>query len=183
MIDRPASISAKKALLWGLFWMLGGAILGWYFSIVPTSIVDYTWGYTALINYVIYGVVIWVALSLPTLLVMWLAKRCVAVWEVFGRMLFAHIPVTFIMLPAVFGDKVAYSTFMASPFSPQLSWLYTVLMLGYVVAIVAWFYYWSYVSFRKITQFKGVVGVILFSVAIQCSYWLSEYALDVLMKM
>jgi hypothetical protein len=183
LIRRPATITAKNALLWGLFWLLGGAILGWYFSIVPTSIVDYTWGRTALINYVIYGVVIWVALALPTLLVMWFAKGGVAVWEVFGRMLFAHLPITFVMLPAMFGDKVAYSTFMSSPLSPQLSIIYTLLMSIYVVALVAWFFYWSYITFRKITQLKGWLGVLIFSVAIQCSYWMSEYVIKELMKM
>lgn len=183
LIRRPATISAKKALLWGLFWMLVGAILGWYFSIVPTSIVDYTWGRTALINYVIYGVAIWVALSLPTLLVVLFAGRKVVVWELFGRMLFAHIPVTFIMLPAMFGDKVAYSTFMATPLSSQLSTLYIVLMLVYVVAFVVWFFYWGYVAFRQITQFKGWSGVMLYSATIYISYLLSEYAIGELMKM
>ena len=183
LIRRPAAISAKKALLWGLFWMLGGAILGWYFSIVPTSIVGYTWGHTALINYVIYGVTIWVALALPTLLVMWFVKRRVAVWEVFGRMLFAHIPVVFIMLPAMAGDKVAYSTFMVSPLSSQLPIIYVVLMLIYVVALVVWFFYWGYQAFREITQLKGWNGVMLYSVAIYSSYLLSEYAIGELIKM
>lgn len=183
LIRRPAAISAKKALLWGLFWMLGGAILGWYFSIVPTSIVGYTWGHTALINYVIYGVAIWVALALPTLLVMWFVKRRVAVWEVFGRMLFAHIPVVFIMLPAMVGDKVAYSTFMVSPLSSQLPIIYVVLMLIYVVALVVWFFYWGYQAFREITQLKGWNGVMLYSVAIYSSYLLSEYVIGELIKM
>ena len=180
---RPATIPAKKALLWGLFWMLGGAIIGWYFSLVPTSIVDYTWGRTALINYVIYGVAMWVSLSIPTLLITLWLNRGVGVWEVFGRMLYAHIPVTFIMLPAMFGDKVAYSTFMSSPLSSQLSIIYTLLMLIYVVALVAWFFYWSYITFRKITQLKGWLSVLIFSVAIQCSYWMSEYVIEELMKM
>ena len=183
LIRRPATISAKKALLWGLFWMLGGAILGWYCAVVPTSIVEYTWGRTALINYVIYGVTIWVALALPILLVVWFEGRRVVVWELFGRMLFAHIPVTFIMVPAMFGDKVAYSTFMASPLSSQLSTLYIVLMLLYVVAFVMWFFVWGYQAFREITQLKGWNGVMLYSVAIYGSYLLSEYAIGMLMRM
>lgn len=183
LIRRPAIISARKALLWGLFWMLGGAILGWYFSVVPTSVVGYTWGRTALINYVIYGVAIWVALALPILLVVWLVGRKVAAWELFGRILFAHIPVTFVMLPAMFGDKVAYSTFMASPLSSQLSTLYIVLMLLYVVFLVVGFYYWGYQAFREVTQLKGWRSVMLYSVAIYISYTLSEYAIGVLMNM
>lgn len=181
LMCRPATVPAKKALLWGLFWMLVGAILGWYFSVVPTSIVDYTWGSTALVNYVIYGVVMWVSLSIPTLLIVISRNRDVAVWEVCGRMLYAHIPVTFIMLPAMFGDKVDFSIFMSSPFSSQLSLTYSVLMLLYVVALVAWFFYWSYVAFRHLTQLKGWGSVILFVVAIYCSYWMSEYAIGKLM--
>ena len=179
---RPAIIPAKKALLWGLFWMLGGAILGWYFSIVPTSIVGYTWGRTALMNYVIYGVAIWLSLALPTLLVVWFNSRKIAVWKVFGRMLYAHIPVTFIMLPAMFGDKVAYSTFMFSPLSPQLSIPYIVFMLLYVVALVICFFYWGYAAFRHVTQLKGWYSVMLYSIAIYGSYLISEYAIVELMK-
>ena len=163
--------------------MLGGAILGWYFSIVPTSVVGYTWGRTALMNYVVYGVAIWLSLVLPVLCVVWFSGRKVALWEVFGRMLYAHIPVTFIMLPAMFGDKVAYSTFMSSPLSSQLSTLYIVLMLLYVVALVAWFFRWGYAAFGQVTQLKGWYSVMLYSVAIYGSYLLSEFAIVELMKM
>lgn len=162
--------------------MLGGAILGWYFSLVPTSIVGYTWGRTALMNYVVYGVAIWLSLALPTLVVVWFAERKVVVWEVFGRMLYAHIPITFMMLPAMFGDKVAYSTFMSSPLSSQLSTLYIVLMLLYVVALVVWFFYWGYAAFRYLTQLKGWYGVMLYSATIYGSYLLSEFAIGELMK-
>lgn len=179
---RPATISSRKALLWGLFWMLGGAILGWYFSVVPTSIVDYTWGRTALINYVIYGVAMWVSLSIPTLLIALLLNRGVVVWEVCGRMLYAHIPVTFIMLPAMFGDKVSFSIFMSSPFASQLTVTYSVLMTIYVVALVVWFFYWGYAAFRELTQFKRWSGVLLYSGAIYISYMLSEYLIGELMK-
>ena len=180
---RPATISSKKALLWGVFWMLGGAILGWYFSVVPTSIVDYTWGHTALINYVIYGVVIWVALVLPTLLLMWFSERRVAVMELVGRMLYAHIPVTLVMLPAAFGDKVRFSIFMASPFSSQLPTVYSLLMLLYVVVVVVWFFYWGYIAFRQITQFRGWYSVMLYSIAMYGSYLLSDFAIWMLIKM
>ncbi len=162
--------------------MLGGAILGWYFSLVPTSIVGYTWGRTALMNYVVYGVAIWLSLALPTLVVVWFAERKVVVWEVFGRMLYAHIPITFMMLPAMFGDKVAYSTFMSSPLSSQLSTLYIVLMLLYVVALVVWFFYWGYAVFRYLTQLKGWYSVMLYSATIYGSYLLSEFAIGELMK-
>ena len=163
--------------------MLCGAILGWYFSLVPTSIVGYTWGSTALISYVIYGVAIWVALALPTLLIVWFARRDVAAWEVFGRMLFAHMPVTLLMLPAMFGDKVAYSTFMMSPFNAQLSLTYSLLMSLYVVVFVVWYLYWSFVAFRHVTQFRGLRGVMLYGVTVVISYICSEYVIGELMKM
>ena len=183
LIRRPATMSAKNALLWGMFWMLGGAILGWYFTLVPTSLVGYTWGYATLSSHVIYGVAIWVALALPTLLVVWLARCGVAAWEVFGRMLFAHMPVTLLMLPAMFGDKVDYSTFMLSPFNSQLSTAYSAWMSLYVVAILVWYLYWSYVAFRRVTQFKDWRGVIVFGVITTISYLFSEYALGALAKM
>ena len=184
LMRRPASMTAKNALLWGIFWLLSGAILEWYFSLVPTSIVEYTWNSKALlVDYVIYGVAIWVALALPTLLIVWFAGRGVAAWEVFGRMLFAHMPITFIMLPAMFGDEVAFSVFMESPLSSQLSTTYTVLMSLYFVVIVVWYLYWSFVAFRSVTQFKGLRGVILFGATTAISYLLSEYAIGELMKM
>lgn len=183
LIQRPATISAKNALLWGLFWMLAGAILGWYFALVPISIVGYTWGSTALISYVIYGVAIWVALALPTLLIVWFARRDIPAWEVFGRMLFAHIPVTLLMLPAMFGDKVDYSTFMLSPFNSQLSTAYSAWMSLYVVAILVWYLYWSFVAFRRVTQFKDWRGVMMFGAAMALSYICSVYTIGELVKM
>lgn len=179
---RPATIPAKKALLWGLFWMLGGAIIAWYISVVPTSIVGYTWGRAALISYVIYGAAIWVTVALPTLLLSLLHNRKVAVWEVCGRMLYAHIPVTFVIVPAMFSDRVAYSTFMASPLSAQLPTLYVVLMSLYMVLLMVWFIGWSYVAFKHATQFRGAFGVMLFGVAEVVSYMLSHYAIGELMK-
>lgn len=183
LIQRPATISVRNALLWGLFWMLAGAILGWYFALVPTSIVGYTWGSTALISYVIYGVAIWVALALPTLLIVWFARRDIPAWEVFGRMLFAHMPVTLLMLPAMFGDKVAYSTFMISPYNAQLSITYIALMSLFVAAVLVWYLYWSFVAFRRVTQFKGFGGVMMFGAAMALSYICSVYAIGELVKM
>ncbi len=183
LIRRPATMSAKNALLWGMFWMLGGAILGWYISLVPTSIVGYTLDATALISYVIYGVAVWVALALPTLLVVWFARRDVAAWEVFGRMLFAHMPVTLLMLPAMFGDKVAYSIFMSSPLNIQLPTTYIALVSVYVVVVLVWYLYWSFVAFRHVTQFRGWRGVMLFVITVVISYICSEYAIGELRMM
>ena len=153
----------------------------WYFSVVPTSVVGYTWGRTALINYVIYGVAIWVTVALPTLLLSLLQNRDAAVWEVCGRMLYAHIPVTFVMVPAMFGDKVAFSTFMASPLSVQLPMPYVVLMSLYMVVLMVWYLGWSYSAFKHATQFKGWLSVMLFGVAEVASYMLSQYAIGEIM--
>ena len=98
-------------------------------------------------------------------------------------MLFAHMPVTLLMLPAMFGDKVDYSTFMLSPFNSQLSTAYSAWMSLYVVAILVWYLYWSYVAFRRVTQFKDWRGVIVFGVITTISYLFSEYALGALAKM
>ncbi|MBO7235225.1 MAG: hypothetical protein J6V05_01370, partial [Alistipes sp.] len=86
LLRRPAAMSMQNALLWGIFWMLGGAILGWYFSVVPTSIVGYTWGSTSLLSQVIYGVVLWVSLALPMYAAALTLNSRVGVIELSGRM-------------------------------------------------------------------------------------------------
>ena len=177
LLRRPATMSSRDALLWGIFWMLGGAILGWYFSIVPTSIVGYTWGSTSLIYQVIYGVVLWVSLALPMYAVALMLNPKVSVLELSSRILFAHMPICFLMLPAMFGDKIAYSTFMSHPFNAQLSVSYIVLMSILVVVIMAWYLYWSYVAFSSAVK-RGRCGVVvLFGVAMPLSYMLSEQML------
>ena len=180
---RPATIPAKKALLWGLFWMLVGAILAWYFSVVPTSVVGYTWGRTALYKYVIFGVAIWVAVALPTLLLSMFRNRGVVVSELCGRMLYAHIPATFVMVPAMFSDKIAFSTFMASPFGAQLPALYVAIMSIYMLLLMVWYLCWSYMAFKHSTQFSGWISVMLFGIAEAASYILSKYAIVELMNM
>lgn len=177
LLRRPAAMSMQNALLWGIFWMLGGAILGWYFSVVPTSIVGYTWGSTSLLSQVIYGVVLWVSLALPMYAAALMLYSRVGVIELSGRMLFARMPIYLLMLPAMFGDKIAYSTFMSHPFNTQLSLPYIVLMSVLVVVVMVWYLYWSYVAFSSVVKRSGWSVVVLLGVAMLLSYMLSELLL------
>lgn len=178
ILRRPATMSKRNALLWGIFWMLAGAILGWYFSIVPTSVVGYTWGSTALISQVLYGVVMWASLVLPMYVAALVLNSRVGVLELSGRMLFAHMPILFLMLPAMFTDKISYSTFMSNPFNAQLSMPYIVLMTILVVVVMAWYLRWSYVAFSAVVKRSGCGVVALFGVAILLSYMLSGQVLE-----
>lgn len=178
LLRRPATMSKRDALLWGIFWMLAGAILGWYFSIVPTSVVGYTWGSTSLIYQVLYSVVLWVSLVLPMYAAALVFNRRVGLLELSGRMLFAHMPILFLMLPAMFADKIAYSTFMSNPFNAQLSMPYIVLMTILVAVVMAWYLRWSYVAFSAVVKRSGWCVVALFGVAMLLSYMLSAQLLE-----
>lgn len=173
LLRHSATISTTNALLWGVFWMIVGAIIGWYFSIVPTSIVSFTWGSVSLITQVLYGVALWVALFVPIYVVALFLNSKVGVIDLLGRMLYAHLPVIFMMLPAAFGDKVAYSIFMENPFNAQLSTLYVVLMVLFVAFILVWYIYWSYIAFSRSVNRKGWGVIAMFGVAMMLSYILS----------
>jgi hypothetical protein len=177
LLHHSVAISKKNALLWGLFWLLGSAILGWHFSIVPTSVVGYTWGGVALLSEAIYALFILVSLVLPSVVAVLLLNRKADVVELSGRMLYAHAPVTLLMLPAIWGDKVIYSTFMANPFNAQLSSLYVVLMLVFVVTILVWYLYWSFDAFRSVSGRRGWGVLILFCGVEVLSYMLSRVML------
>ena len=178
LLHRPVAISTRNALLWGLFWLLGSAILGWHFFVVPTSLVGYTWGSVTLLTQTIYALLMLVSLALSMVVVALMYSPKVGVGELVGRMLYAHAPITLLMLPAIIGDKVAYSIFMVNPFNTQLSTLYVVLMVLFVAFILVWYIYWSYIAFSRSVNRKGWRVIAVFGVAMMLSYILSKEMLS-----
>ena len=117
MINRPATNSPKIALLWGLAWLIIASIAAWYFRLEPTSIFGYTVSeYVPLATIFIMHVVIWLTATIIPFAFAVIRNRKVSVVEFFGRMLFAHWPVTLLIVPAIIGSvdhRIAYSIYMA----------------------------------------------------------------------
>lgn len=167
-------------LMWGLAWLIVGVILGWYLDFVPTSMFGYTWSAVSLAWNTALGLVMWVSSTVLFYGVALLFSRKVSVVELFGRMLFAHWPVTLLLLPAVVGDKVAYSTFMSHPavVFEQMP-LYAALMSIFFAVVLVWYLYWGLCAFRKSLSRSGAVVSIAYVVTFVLSYMLSRYTLAV----
>lgn len=179
MVDRPATNEKSMALMWGLAWLIVGVILCWYLDLVPTSMFGYTWGAVSLAWNTALGLVMWVSSTVVFYGVALLFNRKVSVTELFGRMLFAHWPVTLMLLPAVVGDKVAYSTFMSHPAVVfDQTPLYGVLMSIFSAVVLVWYFYWGLCAFRRSLSRSGAVVFVAYVVAFVLSFLLSEYTLD-----
>lgn len=179
MVDRPATNDKNMALMWGLAWLIVGIILCWYTDLVPTSMFGYTWGATSLAWQTALGLVMWVSSTVIFYAFAVLLNRKVSITELFGRMLFAHWPVTLLLLPAIVGDKVAYSTFMSNPkiLFDQVP-TYAVLMSVFTAVVLVWYLYWGYCAFRRSTSRSGALAFIAYVVAFVLSMQLSSYTLD-----
>ncbi len=185
MLKRPATNKTNNALLWGLAWLIITAIVGWFFRIMPTSSFGViTTDYVSLLNHVIVNLVVWItACAVPFLLAVVINHKTKMV-ELFGRMLFAHWPVVILMLPAIFGDKVAFSTYMSGlasfdfdvTFGCQMA--YSIWMSILVLGVLVWYLYWSYLAFNAATCRGGVASFLLLMVAMSLSWWLSSVTLD-----
>lgn len=179
MIDRPANISTVNALLWGLAWLIVGSILGWYFDLVPKSAFGYVWGHASLMWSVVFNAIVWISSTVVLFAAAVMRNRRVGVVDIFGRMLFAHWPVVLLMLPAIVGDKIAYTAFMTSPtYAFEQSPIYATLMTVIVVVILLWVLYWGYRAFSRATSKSGIVTFLVYAVAMVFAYWLSEVAIN-----
>ncbi len=179
MVNRPATNATSMALMWGLAWLIVGIILCWYLDFVPISMFGYTWGAVSLLWNTALGLVMWVSSTVLFYGVALMFNRCVSVTELFGRMLFAHWPVTMMLLPAVVGDKVAYSTFMSHPTVVfEQSPLYAVLMAIFSLVVLIWYLYWGYMAFSKSVSKSGARVFGAYVVAFVLSFLLSHYTLD-----
>ena len=177
LIDHPANIGARNALLWGVAWLIVGSMVGWYFRLVPTSLVGYNVsGYVPLIWVVLFNLVIWIVSAVPLFTVAVIRNRKTGVEELFGRVLYAHWPVNLLMVPALFrGQRVAYASFMADPaqaiaVDPLYGWLMAVLC----GVVVMWYLYWCYVAFSAACKRSGVVNVLLYLVVMVVVWMLTD---------
>lgn len=177
--DRPANVTTNIALMWGVAWLIVGAILGWRFDIVPTSMVGYTWGAASLLWHTMLQLVMWISSTVIFFLCGVLLNRKVAVTELFGRMLYAHIPVTLLILPGELFSKASYATFMTNPIAAfEQSVGYALPMSIFVVVVFAWYLYWGYGAFCRSTSRRGGVVFAIYIVAFVLSVVLSHYTIE-----
>lgn len=185
MIDRPATNPSDVALLWGIAWLIIASIVGWYFKIAPSSSFGFvTTGYVSLTWHVVANAIVWVVSCVLPFTYAVLLNRNTRVVELFGRMLFAHWPVTLLMLPALIGDKIAYTIFMAGlrnfdlATSYDVQPIYSLLMTVIVGIVMLWYLYWSYLAFRKSSQRGGLLVFVGFLAVMIGSYYLSSMTLE-----
>lgn len=178
LLNRPAVLSPTNALLLGIAWLIIGAILGWYFHLVPTSVVSYTWGDARLLWHVVFALVSWISSTVLLFAVGVLINRHINLSEIFGRMLYAHWPITLLMLPGVVDDKVAYSTFMESPMTAfGSSALFASFMSLLFVVNVIWYLYWGYCAFSRSAKRDNILVLVLYVAAMMVSWYMSNVAL------
>ncbi len=182
MINRPATNSRNNALLWGIAWLIIGAIVSWYFQFVPTSMVGYTTaGYIPLIWHVAIALTVWVSYGVVYFAFGVMRNRRTGVVEVFGRMLFAHWPITLLLVPGIFVDRMAYAQFMYDPgVAYELYRAETIIMAVVAVVVGLWTIYWGYQAFRRATQSPGFVTLLCYLVATPLAYYLSKLLLAAL---
>lgn len=182
MMRRPATISSTNALLWGVAWLIAGAMIGWHFSLVPTSLIGYTWGSSSLLWQAVYALTLWITSCVVVFAAALIMNRRVGVSELYGRMLFARWPIYLLMIPGMVTDRVAYSTFMSNPEASFLATpLYATAMMVVVVAVLLWYLYWGYCAFSRSTQRSGVVTFVVYLLSLVGGYYLSLISLRMLM--
>ena len=182
MVNRPETLSVNNALLWGIAWLIIGAIASWHFRFVPTSMISYTTsGYVPLIWHVAIVLVVWVSFGVVFFAFGVMRNRRAAMIDLFGRMLFAHWPITLLLVPAVAMNRVAYATFMSNPgVAYQLYPVQSTIMSVVVIFVFAWTLYWGFVAFRRATQCKGFLTFMCYIIALPLAYYLSKLALAAL---
>lgn len=176
IIHRPSVIKRNNALLWGLAWLIIASIAGWCFRLLPTSAYGVVASvYVPLVWYLVLNVVIWITWVLLFYLVAVVVNRRVDSVDLFGRMLFAHWPVTLVMAIPIIGDRIAFSTLINSPItSLRLSPLLSVVAILVMLFIGLWWLYWSYLAFRESTQLTGRKSVICFVLTAPLAWLLSH---------
>lgn len=183
MLHRPATNSTKVALLWGLAWLIIGSIVAWYFRMVPTSMFGYTVsGYVPLVKVLLMNLVIWAVSSIIPFALAIMRNRNVSMVEVFGRMLFAHWPVTLLMIPALTTDvtrRIAYAAYMNDvSLCFEQAPAYAVLMTIICVVVLLWWLYWSYLAFRRAQRKEGILTLICYVVAMALSFPLTRIVVE-----
>lgn len=184
MLKRPATNSRNNALLWGMAWLIIGVIGSWHFDFVATSMVSYTTsGYMPLAWQLAIAASVWMAYGVVYFAFGVMCNRDTAVVEMFGRMLFAHWPITLLLVPGIFVNRMAYATFMSDPLVAYANYPTDSLIMAAVVVVVGvWSLYWGYLAFSRATQRKGFVTLLCFVVATPLAYYLSKLVIGAILK-
>ena len=184
MLRRPATNSSNNALLWGLAWLIIGVICAWHFAFVPTSMIGYTASVKlSLVWQLALGVAVWVSFGVVYFAFGVMRNRATGVTEMFGRMLFAHWPVTLLLVPGVFLNRVAYSTFMSDPVVAYANYPTDSIIIATVVVVVGlWALYWGYLAFCRATQRKGFVSFLCYAIATPLAYYLSTLVVQAILR-
>lgn len=184
MLKRPATNSSNNALLWGLAWLIIGVICAWHFAFVPTSMIGYTASVKLpLVWQLALGVAVWVSFGVVYFAFGVMRNRATGVTEMFGRMLFAHWPVTLLLVPGVLLNRVAYSTFMSDPVVAYANYpTDSIIMAAVVVVVGLWALYWGYLAFCRATQRKGFVSLVCYAIATPLAYYLSTLVVQAILR-
>ena len=184
MLKRPATNSSNNALLWGLAWLIVGVICAWHFAFVPTSMIGYTASVKLpLVWQLALGVAVWVSFGVVYFAFSVIRNCATGVTEMFGRMLFAHWPITLLLVPGVLLNRVAYSTFMADPIVAYANYpTDSIIMAAVVVVVGLWALYWGYLAFCRATQRKGFVSFVCYAIATPLAYYLSKLVVGAITK-
>ena len=184
MLKRPATNSSNNALLWGLAWLIIGVICAWHFAFAPTSMIGYTASVKLpLVWQLALGVAVWVSFGVVYFAFGVMRNRATGVTEMFGRMLFAHWPVTLLLVPGVLLNRVAYSTFMSDPVVAYANYPTDSIIIAAVVVVVGlWALYWGYLAFCRATQRKGFVSLVCYAIATPLAYYLSTLVVQAILR-
>ena len=184
MLKRPATNSSNNALLWGLAWLIIGIIAAWHFAFVPTSMIGYTTCVKLpLIWQLALGVAVWMSFGIVYFTFGVMRNRSTGVTEIFGRMLFAHWPITLLLVPGIFLNRVAYSTFVANPAVAYENYpTETIIMAVVAVVVGLWTLYWGYLAFSRATQRSGFVSLLCYAIATPLAYYLSTLVVGAIFK-
>ena len=168
--------------MWGIAWLIIGAIASWHFQFVPTSMIGYTTsGYIPLIWHVAISLTVWVSYGVVFFAFGVMRNRRTGFIEAFGRMLFAHWPITLLLVPGIFFERIVYATFMSNPGAAYQLYPYqTVIMTVVAVVVGLWTIYWGYQAFSRATQRPGFVTLLCYLIATPLSYYLSKLLLTAL---
>lgn len=167
---RPERISRNNALLWGVAWLIIASMAGWYFRVLPSSAFGLMVSdYVPLTWHVALNATMWITFTLPMYLLLVLTYGRVDIIEVFGRVLFAHWPVTLLLLLPILGDRVAFATFSEDiTLGFKLYTSESVVYLAVMIIVAVWWVVWSYRALREasrnVTDHVGwifVVGMLL----------------------
>ena len=184
MLKRPATNSSNNALLWGLAWLIIGVICAWHFAFVPTSMIGYTASVKlSLVWQLALGVAVWVSFGVVYFAFGVMRNRATGVTEMFGRMLFAHWPVTLLLVPGVLLNRMAYSTFMSDPVVAYANYpTDSIIMAAVVVVVGLWALYWGYLAFCRATQRKDFVSFVCYAIATPLAYYLSTLVVQAILR-